>query len=164
MKNRVEYNGYMPGTIGRITEIEAKYYNSKWGFGRTFEAKIATTLSGFICDFDRDRDGLWTACIDDRVEGSIAVDGREHDTEGAQLRWFFLSPEFRGQGIGDSLIGHAMDFCKQKKYSRVYLWTFEGLTSARRLYEKYGFRLVEQHEGSHWGTKVTEQKLVLHSR
>jgi hypothetical protein len=43
----------------------------------------------------------------------------------------------------------------------VYLWTFEGLPVARHLYEKFGFKLVEQFDGMQWGTKVIEQKFEL---
>jgi hypothetical protein len=43
----------------------------------------------------------------------------------------------------------------------VYLWTFQGLDAARRLYEKHGFRLAEEREGSQWGERVLEQRFVL---
>jgi RimJ/RimL family protein N-acetyltransferase len=52
-------------------------------------------------------------------------------------------------------------FCKMKDYRKVYLWTFEGLHAARHLYEKFGFKLVQQAEGAQWGKKVTEQKFEL---
>lgn len=59
------------------------------------------------------------------------------------------------------LIERAITFCQQKEYNRVYLCTFEGLHAARHLYEKAGFRLVEQREGNQWGTWVNEQVFVL---
>ena len=40
-----------------------------------------------------------------------------------------------------------MDFCEQNKYSSVYLWTFQGLGSARHLYEKFGFTLTQEKTG-----------------
>ncbi len=43
----------------------------------------------------------------------------------------------------------------------IFLWTFHGLAAARHLYEKYGFRLVEERVGSQWGTQVMEQRFVL---
>jgi GNAT superfamily N-acetyltransferase len=81
--------------------------------------------------------------------------GRGH---GAHLRWFIASPEIQGKGWGGPLIDAAMDFCRDKGYEKVYLWTCEGLTPARRLYEKAGFRLVEQHVGRQWGKEVNEQR------
>ena len=38
------------------------------------------------------------------------------------------------------------------------MWTFEGLGAARHLYEKAGFRLVEEHKGTQWGSEVNEQR------
>ena len=46
----------------------------------------------------------------------------------------------------------------RKLSNKVYLWTFEGLDTARHLYEKVGFKLVEEHKGTQWGTEVNEQR------
>ena len=51
-----------------------------------------------------------------------------------------------------------MDFCEQNKYSSVYLWTFQGLGSARHLYEKFGFTLTQEKTGKQQGAEVTEQR------
>jgi GNAT superfamily N-acetyltransferase len=72
-----------------------------------------------------------------------------------------MSDLSRGRGIGHQLIGTAIEFCRGRGYKRVYLWTFEGLNAARHLYEKAGFRLVEQRKGSQWGTEVNEQRFEL---
>jgi len=53
-----------------------------------------------------------------------------------------------------------MDFCRQRGYHRVYLWSFAGLNAARHLYEGQGFRLAEEKEARSWGKPVTEQKFV----
>ena len=81
--------------------------------------------------------------------------------KGAHLRWFIVSEALRGKGAGNRLIETAVDFCRRKRYSRVYLWTFEGLDAARHLYERAGFVLVEQHRGKQWGSEVTEQRFEL---
>jgi RimJ/RimL family protein N-acetyltransferase len=52
----------------------------------------------------------------------------------------------------------AMRFCHQRNYAKVYLWTFGGLFASRHVYEKFGFRLVDQKEGAQWGRNVIEQK------
>ena len=52
----------------------------------------------------------------------------------------------------------AMMFCEQNGYDSVYLWTFQGLGSAKHLYEKYGFSLTEEKTGEQWGSIVTEQR------
>ena len=81
--------------------------------------------------------------------------------EGAHLRWFIISDAIRGQGVGKRLIDAAIDFCCNKKYPRVYLWTFAGLHAARYLYEQAGFVLIEQLRGAQWGTEVEEQRFEL---
>lgn len=75
----------------------------------------------------------------------------------AHLRWFITSEQIRGAGIGSSLLSSALAFVQARGYRRVYLWTFEGLDAARHLYEKTGFRLIQQRLGSQWGTTVNEQ-------
>jgi GNAT superfamily N-acetyltransferase len=158
--HNIDIQGYIPGAIGRITEMHARYYSKAWGFGPFFEAKVATELSEFIDRFDTDRDGIWTVCIHDRVEGAIVIDGVKADTQGAHLRWYILSSCLRGQGFGNKLLLEALEFCRLKSYDRIYLWTFKGLEAARHLYEKNGFKLAEAHEGCQWGTTVVEQKFI----
>ncbi|MGD9105792.1 MAG: GNAT family N-acetyltransferase [Desulfobacterales bacterium] len=152
---------YIPGCIGRVAEIHANYYHDRWRFGLFFEAKVATELSNFLGRYDEKRDGFWNAMIKNRVEGSIAIDGINAQSQGAHLRWFIVSSKLRGHGVGNTLMEQALDFCKMSNYHRVYLWTFDGLHAARHLYEKFGFRLIEQREGTQWGATVNEQKFVL---
>ncbi|MFA5072555.1 MAG: GNAT family N-acetyltransferase [Nitrospirota bacterium] len=152
---------YIPGSIGRIAELHGTYYNQHWNFGSFFEAKVATELSEFIKRYDKNRDGLWTVAFEGRIEGSIIIDGLHTNDEGAHLRWFIVSDVLRGKGFGNRLIDSAITFCKKSYYKRVYLWTFEGLHAARHLYEKVGFKLVEQQRGSQWGKEVNEQRYVL---
>ncbi len=153
--------GYLPGAIGRVVELHGCYYSRHWGFGSFFEAKVAREIALFMDSYDDQRDGLWTAAIEDRVQGAIVIDGAHAEGQGAHLRWFVVSERLQGQGIGGRLIGEAMAFCRSRGYARVYLWTFEGLHAAHRLYEKAGFELVVQQEGRQWGREVNEQQWVL---
>ncbi|MDQ1238980.1 MAG: hypothetical protein QG577_1165 [Thermodesulfobacteriota bacterium] len=155
------HKGYLPGAIGKIVELHAHYYSELVGFGLPFESKVARELSDFCERYAENRDGLWIALQDGRIEGSIAIDGSHAERDGAHLRWFIASDDVRGKGVGTSLLSSAMEFCKLRHYSRVYLWTFEGLGAARHLYEKFGFRLAFQQPGTQWGTEVTEQRFEL---
>ncbi len=154
-------SGYVPGAIGRIAELHAEYYTRHWGFGLFFEAKVAAGLAEFLQRYDEQRDGFWTASLNDRIEGSIAMDAVQADSEGVHLRWFIVSENLQGRGAGSLLIDKALHFCTLKGYKRIYLWTFEGLDSARHLYEKAGFKLVEQFSGTQWGPAVNEQRFEL---
>ena len=153
--------GYIPGSIGRVVELHGTFYATHWGFGRFFEAKVATELSEFLERYDQLRDGFWSVSLDSRLEGSISIDGIHAKNEGAHLRWFIMSDALRGKGLGGRLMETAIDFCREKGYKEVYLWTFAGLDAARHLYEKLGFELVEEFSGTQWGTEVTEQRFEL---
>lgn len=150
--------GYNPGSIGRVIEMHATYYHRHWSFGLFFETKVATELSEFLKRYDKNRDSFWTILVNDHVEGSISIDGIHSENKGAHLRWFIISDVFWGQGLGKRLINSAINFCRNRDYEKIYLWTFEGLDTAKHLYEKSGFKLVENRKGSQWGIKVNEQK------
>lgn len=150
--------GYIPGSLGRVAEIHGDYYHKHWGFGLFFESKVANELSEFLKRYDDSRDGFWTLSENDRIEGSIAIDGIHTENEGAHLRWFIISEALQGKGAGNLLINTAVGFCRNKGYKKIFLWTFEGLDAARHLYEKAGFKLFEEHRGNQWGTEVNEQR------
>jgi len=159
--SQIEIQGYVPGAIGRIAELHGRYYSREWGFGKFFEAKVAAELAEFVSRLDKSQDGLWTVCLENRVQGAIAIDGIKARTDAAHLRWFILSTDLKGRGLGNQLIGRALGFCREKAYKKVFLWTFQGLDTARHLYEKHGFNLAEESKGSQWGTTVIEQKFIL---
>jgi len=154
-------DGYLPGAIGRITELHATYYGQHWGFGLFFESKVASEMCEFLNRFDKAHDGFWTALIKNKIIGSIAIDGINARHLGAHLRWFIVDPDFQGKGIGSRLIGIAVEFCRNAKFKRVYLSTFAGLDAARHLYEKHGFKICEEYKGDQWGVTVTEQVFEL---
>ena len=154
--------GYTPGIIGRVSELHAKYYSIHWSFGHFFEAKVASELSDFITNYDSSKDRIWSLLADENIEGSIsingAISGSAENNKIAHLRWFIISDSLRGKGAGDYLMKQALGFCEDCGFDKIYLWTFQGLSCARHLYEKFGFRMLEEHQGKQWGTVVTEQK------
>jgi len=140
----IELKGYTPGALGRIAELHGTYYHQHWGLGLYFEARVATELAAFLSRLDPNGDGAWFAYDEDRVIGGIFIDGHDPAGEGTRLRWFIIDPAYQGRGVGNRLMQAAMEFCDAQQFKRVYLTTFAGLTSARHLYEKYGFRLCAE--------------------
>ena len=153
--------GYRPGAIGRIAELHAVYYHRHWGFGLYFEAKVASGMAEFLSRFDPALDGFWLASPDDEIVGSIAIDAAHADSHGAHLRWFILDPEYQGRGVGSRLLTTAIAHCRERRFKRIYLWTFAGLDAARHLYEKSGFSLCRAHDDNQWGVTVHEQMFEL---
>ena len=157
----IEIQGYYPGVVGKITELHAVYYHEHWGFDVSFETQVGRELAIFVSEFDTERDGLWVATADGEFAGAVAIDGSHAMTDGARLRWFIVDPKFQGAGLGNRLIARAVQFCKDKGYPKIFLWTFEGLDPARRLYERFDFQLCETHEIDQWGQTIKEQKFEL---
>ena len=153
----VKVSEYVPGLLGRITELHGQYYQQYWDFDLFFETKVAIELADFMNQFNPARDGLWVAGMDNRIVGSIAISGRDADTLGARLRWLIVAPECHGQCIGKRLMHEAVDFCRHARFKRIYLTTFAGLDAARHLYEQEGFRIVTEQKDAHWGKTVSEQ-------
>ena len=149
-------SGYLPGAIGRITELHGTYYSRHWGFGLYFERWVARGMADFLGRFDARHDGLWIAVDGERIVGGIAADGGETPAEGAHLHWFIVDDACRGRGVGRRLFETAEAFCRPR-FHRAFLWTFAGLDPARRLYESYGFRLAREQDGDQWGITVREQ-------
>lgn len=150
--------GYLPGCIGDIAALHARYYAAEVGFGVFFERKVATELAAFAESLPAPGKGLWLYAEAGRVLGSVVIDG-DTETRQAHLRWFIVDGGLQGMGVGRALLSRALAFADQW-YDETYLWTFRGLDAARHLYESAGFALAEEAAGSQWGEPVTEQRFV----
>ena len=154
------HSGYRPGVIGRVAEMHAAFYARHWGFGQFFESKVATGIAEFTGRLTEPGNQIWTAVQNDRIVGSIAIDGQDLGNNQAHLRWFILDDGCRGSGVGRQLMAQAMAFCDQRGFAATQLWTFQGLDAARKLYESFGFALAHEEAGQQWGSKVVEQQFT----
>jgi ribosomal protein S18 acetylase RimI-like enzyme len=144
---------YTGGALGRIIELHGTYYSANWDLGLYFEAKVASEMAEFLSRLNPECDGAWFAQQDGKILGSIIIDGSKEDR--ARLRWFIIDPAHQGTGLGNDLMDAAMNFCREKGFQRVYLTTFKGLDAARHLYEKHGFVLRSEEDGSHLTGKAS---------
>lgn len=156
--------GYVPGALGRVIELHELYYSEYWDLDYAFSREVAVELADFLGRYDEADNRIWLVMSDpdeageSEILGALVVDGGHADDEGARLRWVILAPEFHGQGLGRELMDRAMAFCADCGFTRVYLWTYEGLDAARHLYETHGFTLVEEDTRHDWGPEITYQK------
>lgn len=148
-----------PGDLGEIVRLHGVLYAQEYGWDHRFEAYVAQSLSAFALQHDIGRERIWIVDLDDSVAGSVGIVSAGADV--AQLRWFLLTPQTRGQGTGKRLIADAIAFAQQAGYRSIFLWTVRGLDAAAHLYQQHGFRLTEEHEASDWGSTVIEQRYEL---
>lgn len=146
-----------PGDAAYIAYRHCVLYEKEYGLCGTFEQYVLDSLVKYL---ERRSEGeIWVAEYNGQIVGSIGVVSTDKIT--AQLRWFLIEPEFRGTGLGRQLMTIALDYCKQKKFSRVFLWTMQGLKVAHHLYSSSGFVPVEQVENNTWKRGVVEERWEL---
>lgn len=155
-------DGYRPGDLAAVIGLHMDYYAAQWNFGLAFETKIASELAEFLGRFDA-QDDLFVCArnADDRVVASISVDRPARPGDFAHLRWFVVSRDCRGKGLGRRLMDRAVSHCRDNGYGGIYLTTFAGLDAARHLYEAFGFRLVSETDVDQWQGGVREQRFEL---
>lgn len=148
-----------PGDIGYLIYLHGMLYAKECGYDQTFEVYVAHGLVEFVHAFNPYRDRIWLAEVNGRIVGSIAV-VRTSKVE-TQLRWFLVHPDYRGHGLGKSLIQEALKFCKERKYTSVFLWTTSELTTASHLYAQAGFKKTEVKSHNIWGKYISEERYDL---
>lgn len=79
---------------------------------------------------------LWGSFSGQELVGFIAF--RE-----AWIDQLYVLPTWQGRYIGTTLLNIA-----QSRFDRLSLWTFQRNQNARKFYEKHGFRLVAETDGS----------------
>ena len=149
-----------PGDVGYLIYLHGILYAKEYGFDHTFEAYVAAPLAEFVQSSDQERQRLWIAEIDGNIIGTIAIVGASERE--AQLRWLIVHPDSRGLGMGRALVEKAVDFCRDRGYKSIILWTVSALTAAKYLYESAGFVKTEEETHELWGTIVTEERYDLY--
>lgn len=160
----VAAEGPLPGMIGRCASLMARFYADKLGFGLDYEADTLRSFARFVTGFDPKRDGLWLACRDDEIVGSIAVDGRASEQPvpgGARLRWLYVAASARRRGVGQRMVALAGAHARRRGYPLLALVAHVDLQGAARLYEAAGFRRGAPIVAAHWGTPVELQTFTL---
>ena len=147
-----------PGDAGYVAYMHGRYYHKQHGFLSGAEYYFIKHLADFVHHPCGGR--LWIAEVDGCIAGSIAIVRVDENT--AQLRWFLVEKGYQNMGIGSALMKTALDFCMENHYKNVFLWTFKGLDSARRLYDKAGFVLTEEKSNTEWSdVEMTEHRMEL---
>jgi ribosomal protein S18 acetylase RimI-like enzyme len=80
---------------------------------------------------------VWVWEEDGRILGFAGL-------EGDVLGHLYVEPAAHGRGIGGALLAHA----KERRPDGLELWVFQQNHGARRFYERHGFRLVRETDGS----------------
>jgi DNA-binding MarR family transcriptional regulator/GNAT superfamily N-acetyltransferase len=155
---RIRYD-LRPGDVGNLIQLHGWIYAEECGYNHVFEAYVCKTFFDFLLNYSPQKDRIWVAEADGQMIGAIAVVG--HTTTRAQLRWFILHPDYRNRGLGKTLLGESILFCKEKGYQQIFLETTEEQKKAIAMYRKAGFKKVAAHENNTWGKALFEETYEL---
>jgi DNA-binding MarR family transcriptional regulator/GNAT superfamily N-acetyltransferase len=132
-----------PGDLGWIIHRQSVLYAREYGWTQDYEALVAKILAAFVETFDPAREAAWIAEADGKVVGSIFLVRGDAPGVG-KLRLLYVEPEMRGTGVGKLLVEACIARARAVGCETLILWTNSVLTSARRLYERAGFVLIEK--------------------
>ena len=134
-----------------IVALHQRIYPAGYALAQSFVDDVAEALDGVIANGwpARPGDGVWIVERDGELVGCLALSD-EGGGEG-RVRFFLLSPELRGRGLGRRMVDELMEEGRAAGYERLTLATFEELTVAARLYRSHGFRIVREERGPRWG-------------
>ncbi len=159
--NYIIRNTLEPGDLGQVAALHGKVYSEEHDFGLGFEAYVMESLLEFYRAYNQQKDRVWVVENEGKMIGFVLLMHRPANR--AQLRYFILTKEFRGLGIGSRLMKEWLEFYKEANYEAAYLYTTSGLNAAVSLYERMGFRKISEMKSMNFGVAMLEQyyELVL---
>lgn len=148
------------GDLGWVVMAHGEIYNQQFGWNTEFESLVAKIVADYATRHDPAREAAWIAEVDGERAGCIfLVSGDQPGT--AKLRILLVAPAARGHGIGTRLVEECLTFARDAGYRQVTLWTNDVLTSARRIYQAFGFTLANDEAHHSFGHDLIGQNWIL---
>lgn len=150
-----------PADMTKIIQHHGDLYSKEHNFDKHLAASVAEEITaGFMATHDPKSERCWIAERNGEFIGCIMLvkdTAPGSNCNCAKLRLLLVAPSARGLGLGGDLVRQCTRFAREAGYQCIRLWTNSGLTAARRLYTKEGYRLVREEEDHTFGVKLTAE-------
>ncbi len=141
--------------MGWVIHQHGLLYHQEYGWDESFEALVARICADFINNYDPQKERCWIAEMQGEQVGSIFCVKASEDV--AKLGLLLVVPKARGLGLGTRLVKEGIRFAMRSGYKKLTLWTNAVLVEARKIYEKNGFKLVEEEPHHSFGHDLIGQ-------
>jgi DNA-binding MarR family transcriptional regulator/RimJ/RimL family protein N-acetyltransferase len=147
------------GDMGWVIHQHGLLYHQEYGWDESFEALVAQICAYFLNHYDPRKERCWIAEMHGERVGSVFC--VKASDEVAKLRLLLVTPKARGSGLGTHLVQECIRFARRSGYQKLTLWTNDVLVAARKIYEKNGFKLVEEAPHHSFGHDLVGQNWEL---
>ncbi|MFD0362426.1 GNAT family N-acetyltransferase [Nocardia sp. GCM10030253] len=144
-----------PGDYGWVIQRNAALYAAEYGWDASYETLVARIVADYLDNHDEQRERAWIAEHDGEPVGCVFCMTENETT--ARLRLLLVEPTTRGLGVGSALVDECLRFATAAGYREMVLWTNDVLTSARHIYQRAGFELVESNPHHSFGHDLVGQ-------
>ncbi|MBB5917897.1 DNA-binding MarR family transcriptional regulator/GNAT superfamily N-acetyltransferase [Nocardia transvalensis] len=144
-----------PGDYGWAIQRNAALYAAEYGWDADYETLVTRIVADYLETREPQAERAWIADRDGEPVGCVFC-VREDDTT-ARLRLLLVDPSARGLGVGSALVEECLRFATAAGYRSMVLWTNDVLTSARHIYERAGFELVDSEPHHSFGKDLVGQ-------
>ena len=102
------------------------------------EEQYNKVMNYIVNDINENLDKCQNIILDDKIIGMVMLTDKD---DGKLLDELYIEEEYRNQGIGTDIIKNIL-----KENKIVYLWVYKANTKAISLYNKLGFKVVDETE------------------